>query len=433
MTRNLLFRLTVSGLAIATVGCSPLLTAQRTGNLVVPAADTAPGEAKLYAEAQTAVLAGRHADALSLTERLVEAAPRDSGYRLLLGDLYLKAGRFASAETAFADVLRLDPSSTRASLSLSLAQIAQGKSYQAYAELDRISGSAAPGDVGLAFALAGRTDRALQLLEPAARAPGADGRVRQNLALTYALVGDWGKARVIASQDVDPGELAERLQAWADLANPANADSRVARLLGVQPVADPGLPVGLALREEAPVVAEVQPVAPVVPALPSAKPVEVAGYPAPAVVAPAAVRLASAAENLVKADPVVIRQPIRIADAPIPAFKPGKRNKLAALPAAGEGRFVVQIGAYGNPALAQAAWGRAVRRYQLGGEAKPHSTRVTLPGKGTFHRLSIAGFAGPAEAGRVCRSIRAMGGACFVRTRAGDTLAAWAGNGARRG
>lgn len=431
MHANTLFKLTASGLAFATIGCSPFAANTRLGNLVTPAADTVKGEAKLFAESRAAVQADNHADALILTERLVELAPRDAGYRTQLGDLYLKHGRFASAEAAFADVLRLDPSNSRAALSLSLAMIAQGKSMLATVELDRLGSHAAPGDLGLAYALAGRTDRALELLEPAARGLGADGRVRQNLALTYALVGDWGKARAIAAQDVHPGELADRLQSWADFANPAHADSRVARLLGVQPGVDPGLPVQLALRDEMPELAVVEPVAPTPEILPSAKPIDVAGY-AAAGEAPVDARLAAAAESLVKAEPVVIKQAIRIADAPIPAFTPRKSAKLDAVPKSGAGRFVVQIGAYGSPAVAQAAWGRAVRRFQLAG-AQPHSTKVTLPGKGTFTRLSIAGFESPAEAGRLCRSIRAKGGACFVRTRAGDTLAAWAGTTAGRG
>lgn len=422
MTSKLLFRLTASGLALAgTIGCAPLSSGQRVTGLITPVADKT--EAGLYAKAQAEVQAGRFAEALPLAEQLVAIAPRDAGYRLLLADLYIKGGRFASAETAFADVLRLDPASTRAALGQALTQIAQGKTDQAQVALDRVAGSASAGDLGLAYALVGRTDRALQLLEAAARGPDADGRVRQNLALTYALTGDWAKARTVAAQDVDPADLGERLASWADLANPAYGDTRVARLLGVVPVAaDPGLPTELALRDEAPSAVEI---------VPSDKPVEVAGYPAPAAPTPVELRLAAAAETLVKADPVVIKTPIKIADAPIPAFAPRK----AAAPAhkLGDGRFVVQIGAYQSAALAKDAWGRAVRRFQLDASMKPHSTTVSLRGKGTLHRLSIAGFEAPAEARSLCRSIRAKGGACFVRTRAGDSLAAWAGTGARRG
>jgi hypothetical protein len=56
----------------------------------------------------------------------------------------------------------------------------------------------------------------------------------------------------------------------------------------------------------------------------------------------------------------------------------------------------------------------------------PLSTTVTVPGRGTFHRLSVAGFASREAAGRTCRSIQAKGGACFVRTVAGDAPVRWA-------
>ena len=48
-----------------------------------------------------------------------------------------------------------------------------------------------------ALALAGRPGEAVQLLDVAARAEGADSRVRQNLALANALAGDWMAARGI--------------------------------------------------------------------------------------------------------------------------------------------------------------------------------------------------------------------------------------------
>jgi hypothetical protein len=53
------------------------------------------------------------------------------------------------------------------------------------------------------------------------------------------------------------------------------------------------------------------------------------------------------------------------------------------------------------------------------------STTVRLP-KGTFHRLAVAGFGSHAEASQVCRSVRAKGGACFVRPVAGDAPVQWA-------
>ena len=55
---------------------------------------------------------GHLAEGLGYAERAVELSPRDVGYRMLLADLYLKNGRFQSAETTFGDVVSLDPSPT---------------------------------------------------------------------------------------------------------------------------------------------------------------------------------------------------------------------------------------------------------------------------------------------------------------------------------
>jgi Flp pilus assembly protein TadD len=135
---------------------------------------------------------------------------------------------------------------------MALAMIAQGKTLMATAELDKLDGTAAPGDLGLAFALAGEHGRALALLEPAAREQNAAARVRQNLALAYALSGDWQKARIVASQDLSGAELTARLAQWAALAKPADSYAQVAALLGVTPTEDSGQPHRLALAPSAP-------------------------------------------------------------------------------------------------------------------------------------------------------------------------------------
>ena len=448
-------------LSALVVGCTPVAQGQRPVSLASsPALEK--DSAKLYQRAQSAVQAGKLGEALSLAERTVELSPRDVGYRMLLGDLYLKNGRFASAETSFSDVVALDSGNVRGTLSLSLSMIAQGKNLLATAELEKLEGIAAPGDLGLAYALAGQHGRARTLLESAASEPKATGRVRQNLALAYALAGDWQKARVTAAQDVSPTELSNRLAHWATLASPADSYTQVAALLGVTPAADSGQPLRLALAapegsavayaEAAP--APVQAVAPV-PVVVAAAPVQAAA-PAPVVVAsvpvpdkvaavaalaatpvtPAElpVQFAAAAEDLVKASPAVIKASLSVGTVPVAAFKPARLVKLDARPGKiGTGRFVVQIGAYRNLNQANRAWGEAARRYGIGADKQPLSTTVTLPGRGTFYRLSVAPFEAPGQAARVCQTIRTRGGACFVRSLAGDAPLHYAARNARRG
>ena len=134
-------------------------------------------------------------------------------------------------------------------LKLALVQIAQGKRNEALALLEAARGALDASDHGLALALAGQPNEAITMLEPAARQPGADSRVRQNLALAYALAGDWTAARTVASQDVPADQLDVRIEQWMVLANPTKASDQVAALIGVSPAAaDPGQPVRLALK-----------------------------------------------------------------------------------------------------------------------------------------------------------------------------------------
>jgi Flp pilus assembly protein TadD len=258
MKNSVALKFAVSALAIGAtmVACKPAAEASRVASASSGTPKADQQAAALYAKAQAAVQKGAFAEGIGFAERAVELSPRDVGYRMILADLYLKNGRFQSAETTFADVQQLDPTNVRAGFSLALARIALGRPAAAVAELDRLAENASPADIGLAYALAGEPQRGIELLEPAARAPGATGRVRQNLALAYAIAGDWEKARVTAAQDVSPAELGARLQQWAAFARPDAGATRIAALLGVAPAEDSGQPVRLALAApEAPATA----------------------------------------------------------------------------------------------------------------------------------------------------------------------------------
>jgi Flp pilus assembly protein TadD len=464
MNKSVALKFAVSALAIGTtmVACGP------TGARIASASARAPRAeqqaAELQARAQAAAAKGKLADALGFAERAVELSPRDVGYRMILADLYLKNGRFQSAETTFADVQRLDPGNQRAAFQIALARIALGRPAGAVAELDRIAETASPADIGLAYALAGEPKRAIELLEPAARAPGATGRVRQNLALAYAIAGDWEKARVTAAQDVSPADLGARLQQWAAFAQPDSGPARIAALLRVTPAADSGQPVRLALAdpEPAPVaLASAEPLPePTAETVPAASPAladvdpapvaEPVAAPAPAptpttdlsqwvdaraeaeAAAPAAPVeetkpvYAEAVQALVTPQPSVLARSAPTIEAPLQRVEsPRRRAAAAPAPSAGPGRYAVQLGAYSSASAVERAWAQMMKRFGFS-DLTPLSTTVTLPGRGTLHRLSVAGFASRQAAGRTCSSIRAKGGACFVRTVAGDAPVRWA-------
>jgi Flp pilus assembly protein TadD len=414
---------------------------------------------QLHAQAARALQQGQLAPAQSAMEQAVALSPRDSGYRQLLADIYLKQGRFASARTTYADVLELDPSNIRAALSVALIQIAEGNPRAAAARLGDLEGRAPAADVGLAYALAGRADRAVQILEEAARAPGATARTRQNLALAYAMSGDWRRARAVAAQDVSPAELPARLQQWAAFSRPGAGPTRVAALLGVTPVQDPGQPVRLALAPAAgpanQAFAEAIPPAPDIPTsapepapaaparyaearpaeapafwVPTAQsyqappeaPVERSEAPSEPAAPPPEVRVqyASAARTLVAPEPALIRAAAfnRVPVSPFQRARPQVSIENGAAP------VVVQLGAFSNEANAERAWLEASAAYGLEGR-RPLTTTIEINGR-TLNRVSVSGFASAGDAQRLCGQIRTQGGACFVRGNAGDASIRWA-------
>ncbi len=276
---------------------------QRAGN-----ADAA----RLHERAARAVADGLLSEAVALLEQAVAIAPRDAGYRLLLADTYMRSGRFQSAETTYRDVTDIDPAQSRAGVALALMQVVNGRTDAAMAQLERIEADAPAADVGLAYALAGAPQRAIELLEPAARALGATPRVRQNLALAYALGGDWQRARIVAAQDVPADELSGRMAQWASFSHRAGGAEPVQALLGVNAVADSGQPIQLALN--APARGESPPVA-----FAAAAPFEV---PAPAPV-PVPVQAPVQTASVDISAPVAAEAPVQIAEViPMPTDAP---------------------------------------------------------------------------------------------------------------
>ncbi|WP_300974310.1 SPOR domain-containing protein [Sphingomonas sp. LHG3406-1] len=388
--------------------------------------------------AQAALEQGDSANAIRFAERAVDNSPTDAGFRALLGNAYMSSGRFRSAEAAYADALSLIPSLPGVPLKLALTQAGQGKGDAAVTTLEAYSQAIDPADAGLAMALAGRPGAAVELLDQAARAPGADARVRQNLALAHALAGDWVRARTVAAQDLAGDQLEKRMSDWASFARPGASGSQVASLIGVTaPVAaDPGQPVRLALRRERNDVrtAEAEVPAPVA----AAEPVmaSAAAAPAVAIVAPAPSLPSPIAEPM----------PIEVAAASEPAAEvatapdvaemvdslraervqaDGRLPKVAELRRAAVRRFgrsqaVVQLGAYATEAGLKMGWSVVAKRHKGVRSYVPASARFNGP-RGTVYRLSLKGFASDSEARQLCMQLKAGGASCFVRSAAGDS------------
>ena len=452
--------------AMTMVGCSSQSEAMRRMDGASRTGTPDQQAARLHEQAARALREGQLPQVVELMEQAVALSPRDVGYRLLLADAYMRSGRLDSARSTYADVIELDPSNVRANLSTALLQIARGRPAAAIARLEEIAANAPAADVGLAYALAGQNGRAIEILESAARAPNATARTRQNLALAHAMAGDWRRARAIAAQDISPAELNGRMYQWAAFSRPGADQARVASLMGVTPVEDPGQPVRLALApaEAAPAPAESRAAfAPEIPA-PAEAPIEVAEaapaeapawvptaqsyQPAPAAEAeaptPAAesapVRFAAAPEAEDAGPPAPILPPQEAetyeeaARALVQPRRSAVRSARAATPApffqrnspvrSGNAPVVVQLGAFSNEANAENAWLQHSRRYNLQGRV-PLTTTIAINGR-NMHRVSVSGFASSADAQRLCGRIKSQGGVCFVRAQAGDASIRWA-------
>ncbi|WP_425230290.1 SPOR domain-containing protein [Sphingomonas sp.] len=374
------------------------------------------------------------ASAIVAAEQAVTLAPREAAYRLLLGQSYLQAGRFASAAQAFTDTLALDGGSGaingKAALNLALMQVASGDWQAARRTLGSHRDTVPVSDRGLALALAGDTEGAVALLTEVVRSPQATPKARQNLALAYALGGQWQAARVVAAVDMSPADVDARMLEWAAFAQPQAASDQVAGLLGVHPVADNGLPATLALNTPAPVAAPGQAEAVQVAAAVEPAPATAAAAPQPVpvafgapheVVQPIAVQPAGAPLITPPAGPSRVRVQAGSASVRTASAAPAAAHAMAG------GAWFVQLGAYANAGVAHDAWGRARHRYAGFAAHQPQGVSFRR-GTATFYRLSVGGFA-RTDADRACRAYKARGGDCFVRAGAGDQVASWARGG----
>ena len=414
----------VSLIAVATACAGPGSSGPRSASIFGGKVDSS--NIGLATRAQAALASNDVQSAIALAERAVERSPRDAGFRALLGNCYLAAGRFASAEASYRDSLTLVAAQPQVVLKLALVHISQGKADEAKYLLAQAQGMLDPADTGLALALAGDPENAIAVLEPAARTIGADSRVRQNLALAYAFAGNWDMARTVAGQDVPADQLDARIQQWMELSKPGRPSDQVAAFIGIQPVAgDPGQPVRLALNQDSDVrQAAAEPVAAPAPELSSMAVVDLPPVvePQPAAIAqPAPVAVAEpvptpvlAAVPVAEAQPALSPAAVNLSDA-----VPTLRRAAAPLARKGTSRAVVQLGAYSSRDRIEVAWNRASAKYAALRAYQPVSARYA-GAKGTVYRLSIKGFASDREAISLCASLKRAGRACFVRAVSGD-------------
>lgn len=401
------------------------------------AANAAPRAEVSFANAQTALSKGQVAKAINYAEAAVLADPRNPGYRALLGAAYMEAGRFESAATSFGDALDLGDENPRTVLSFALAKIALGEARSAVGVLDEFANVIDPADLGLALALAGQPERGVHVLINAVRSSDATTpKLRQNLAYSYALAGNWRAARVMAAEDVPGDQLETRLSQWGAMSAPELYQQRIASLLGVTPRSDSGQPAQLALANfpadgvmmaeaAAPAVAEAPvEMAAAAPALapapapaPAAQPVTFAqAFAAPE----PAVQTADAGSSGIRyvSNPVIQELPSRPAPAArVARAAPQRRMAPAATPAPvrsdkAAASHLVQLGSYDSKIEAERGWNVLKAKFPQLKDHKPVISEAVVNGR-TFWRVAAAGF-GPNSARSMCGTVKSAGRGCFA-------------------
>ncbi|MEP3227552.1 MAG: SPOR domain-containing protein [Parasphingorhabdus sp.] len=463
MKRDTILKLAASTMVISTTltGCGPFGGGSVASLSSKPA--TVKDGAKYAKKAEKALAKNQVEKAIAYAERSVAGVGTDPETRALLGQAYMAAGRFNSAERSFLDAVELGKRDPRTILSLSLSQLAQGKANKSKQLLASHRQYIPTADYGLALALAGDSKTAIAELENAIRSDSATGRTRQNLGLAYALDGRWKEAKLMAMQDMTPATVDNRIMQWAQMARPGAYDVRVASLLNVEPVAnDPGQPIRLALNA-----------APSLPAVAAASPAEdysreVASFdretPLPAV-GPAPVadsktdfmakennvtvtKVAVPASKAVETNPVVKKPAAKpvpqapkktfIVEAPkkslvtaapakalpaataatqaIAAVKP-VMQKIAFTPRArsiSNAKHLVQLGVFSSPENVKRAWGILSTQNKDLASFQYASSKIQRNGK-TLYRLAAMGFGNEQSAKDMCSGIKAKGGVCIVR------------------
>lgn len=400
-------------------------TALATTALSACTGKVAPSHNYSATQAEVALSKGKASKAVAHAEAAVLANPRDAYTRTLLGNAYLEAGRFQSAATTFGEALELGDSSPRTVISYSLVLTALGDQSGALELLRQHQAEIDPADYGLAIALAGRPQEGVHVLTNALRDGQNTPKVRQNLAYSHALAGDWSQARLIASADVPGDQLAGRMESWAAMSRPDQYSTRVASLLGVETRQDPGQPAMLALSNHQSVEQLAQESAEA--AAPQSDFALASELPAvdqaPAYDDSADAALADASLTDINSPRFAMTDTPQ-AEAPtfIPAPAPAARTAVAPRRVADSSPFAsatmesgdynIQLGSYFSMSDAQAAWKLFQKRYPELSGAEKVITKARVNGK-IYYRVAAAGYA-KASANSMCRAVKSKGEGCIA-------------------
>jgi Flp pilus assembly protein TadD len=249
----------LGGVALTAAGCVTTGSNETTGSIATPAAKRSDADWRLIAAQQGARYRANPGDAdaalayaqalLALGERtqavavLQQASMRNPNNRALLGG-YGRAlsdvGNYAQALDVFNRAHSPDQPdwhilSAQGAVLDQMGRHQDAQRYYASALKIMPDEPSVMSNLGLSYALAKDLPKAEATLRRAVERPGADPRVRQNLALVVGLQGRFPEAETIARADLPPEEAAANVaylkqmmsdhNDWADL-GPKKAQDR---------------------------------------------------------------------------------------------------------------------------------------------------------------------------------------------------------------
>jgi Flp pilus assembly protein TadD len=178
---------------------------------------------------------GEHSQAVAVLQRLAANYPKDLEVLGAYGKALADDGRLQEA----ADVLSRAHTPERPNWSILSAQGSVAdqlgdhvKAQEYYSAALKIVPNQ-PGvlsNLGLSYALSKQLPRAEETLQQAAAQPGADMRVRQNLALVLALEGKFAAAQEISERDLSPIDAASNVAAIRQMIAQSNTWSEIRKL-----------------------------------------------------------------------------------------------------------------------------------------------------------------------------------------------------------
>ncbi len=158
---------------------------------------------------------------MSHAEAAVANDPQNAEYRALLGQAYLLAGRFASANQALGRCAERSIRATAMRRSTSFSPRSPAATGPARARCCKATRTLSPPPIAAsAYALAGDPVKAVEILGPAARAEDATAKTfRQNPRRWRSRSPAAGaEAKQVASVDVAPDQIGARIMQWVTFA-----------------------------------------------------------------------------------------------------------------------------------------------------------------------------------------------------------------------